>query len=112
VSKLSERILKARELKVEAGGVTFIVRRPAECDLADFRGSPNPREIVRRYVIGWEGVTEGHIVNGGDPHPLEFDRDACAEWLADRLDIVAEIVSRQVEAFNAYAERVDREKKA
>ena len=113
MSKLSERLLKARELKVEAGGVTFIVRRPAECDLSDFqRNAVDHREIARRYVVGWEGVTEGHLLNGGDPHPLPFDRDACAEWLADRADLLGAIVERLVGAYADYAAQVEREKKA
>ena len=112
MSKLSERILKAREQRVEAGGVTFIVRRPAECELADFqRQAIDHREVVRRYVVGWEGVTEGHLIHGGDPHPLPFDRDACAEWLADRADLLAAIVEKLLAAYTDYATRVEREKK-
>ena len=114
MSKLSERLLKARELRFEAGGgVILIARRPAECDLGDFRSDRvDPREIVRRYVIGWEGVTEGHLVHGGDPHPLPFDREACAEWLADRADLLAAVVEKMLEAYTEYAGAVEREKKA
>lgn len=107
---LIDKLRKAREKKVEAGGVTFIVRRPTDLDMMEMAGKVDARRLIP-FVIGWEGVTEGHLVNGGDPHPLPFDKDACAEWLADRPDLLAPVVERIIGLYSEHAERLAEEKK-
>jgi hypothetical protein len=107
---LIDKLRRAREKKVEAGGVTFIVRRPTDLDMMEMAGQVDARRLIP-FVIGWEGVTEGHLVNGGDPHPLPFDAAACAEWLADRPDLLAPVVEKIIGLYSEHAERLAAEKK-
>lgn len=107
---LVDKLRKAREQRVQAGGVTFVVRRPTDLDMMEMAGKVDARRLIP-FVIGWEGVTEGHLVNGGDPHPLSFDAAACAEWLADRPDILAPLVEKIIESYSEHAQRLADEKK-
>lgn len=107
---LVDKLRKARETRVEAGGVMFIVRRPTDLDMMEMAGRVDARRLIP-FVVGWEGVTEGHLVNGGDPHPLAFDAAACAEWLADRPDILAPLVERIIASYTEHAERLAEAKK-
>ncbi len=110
MSSLTERMRKAREQRVEAGGVVFFVRRPTDLDMMEMAGRVDARRLIP-FVVGWEGVTEGHLLRGGDPHPLAFDKEACAEWLADRPDILAPLVEQIIAAYSAHAEKLAAEKK-
>ena len=105
-----EKLRKAREARVEAGGVTFVVRRPTDLDMMEMAGRIDARRLIP-FVVGWDGVTEGHLVKGGDPHPLAFDKDACAEWLADRPDLLAPLVEKIIASYSEHAERLAGEKK-
>jgi hypothetical protein len=107
---LLDRIRKAREQKVEAGGVKFTIRRPTDLDMMEMAGTIDARRLIP-FVCGWDGVTEGHIVRGGDPHPLPFDAEACAEWLADRPDILAPLVEAIISAYSEHAKKLADEKK-
>lgn len=107
---LIDKLRKAREMRVEAGGVTFTVRRPTDLDMMELGGKVDARRLIP-FVVGWENVTEGHLVKGGDPHPLPFDKDACAEWLADRPDLLAPVVEKLITAYSEHAERLAAEKK-
>lgn len=108
--RLVERMRKARETRVQSGGVTFIVRRPTDLDMMELGRQVDARRLVP-FVVGWEGVTEGHLINGGDPHPLPFDAEACAEWLADRPDLLAPLVEIILSSYSEHAERIAAEKK-
>ena len=107
---LAERMRKAREQKVQAGGYTFVVRRPTDVDMMEMGGRVDARRLIP-YVVGWEGVAEMDLVKGGEPHPLPFDREACAEWLADRPDLLAPVVEAILAGYTAHAERLAAEKK-
>jgi hypothetical protein len=108
--QLAERIRKAREQRVPVGDVTFIVRRPTDLDMMEMGRRVEARRLIP-FVIGWEGVTEGHLLKGGDPHPLPFDATACAEWLADRPDLLEAVVTAALESYKAHAEHLTAEKK-
>ena len=101
---LVEKIRKARETKVEAGGFTFVIRRPTGLEMAEMPAISRGRAILP-YVIGWEGVREIDIAPGGDPHPLKFDADVCAEWLTDRLDLLAPVVDSVFGSFKQHADQ-------
>ncbi|MGL6245647.1 hypothetical protein [Pseudomonas sp.] len=104
MSALAEKIRKAREIKVKAGGVTFICRRPSDLEMIELRGRPTGRGILP-FIIGWEGVTEQTITGTGAPHPLDFDAAACAEWLQDRLDLLGAVMQDIVDAYQAHTEK-------
>jgi hypothetical protein len=105
MSALADKIRKAREVKVEADGLTFIVRRPTDLEMIDLRGAKMGRAIIN-FIVGWEGVTELSLTGTGAPHPLDFDADACGTWLEDRLDITSKLVES---VFKAYAEHQEKQ---
>ena len=106
MSTLSEKIRKAREIRVDVGGKTFIIRRPTTLDMIDLQGKSAARAIIP-HVIGWEGVTSLDLYPGGDAAPVPFDTDACAEWLADRVDFLVPIAQAAVDAYDTHRRRID-----
>lgn len=106
MSALIDKIRRAREQRVSAGTHTFIVRRPTDLEMLRFQQDRRP-EALLRFVVGWDDVTEGDILPGGDPHPLAFDADVCTEWLADRMDLFGPVTSAIVEAYEAHARAKD-----
>jgi hypothetical protein len=105
MSALADKLRKAREVKVEAYGFTFTCRRPTDLEMIELRGARIGRAIMP-YVIGWDGVTELSMTGSGAPHPLDFDHEACTEWLADRLDLLGAITEGVFNAYQAHAEKV------
>lgn len=101
MSVLSEKIRKAREIRVSAGGKTFIVLRPTTLDMIDLQGKTAARAIMP-HIIGWEGVTGLDLYPGGDGAPVPFDAEACAEWLSDRVDLLGPIAQAAVDAYDAH----------
>ena len=100
---LADKIRKARESTVEVGGYTFTVRRPTDLEMFELQGSVSAGRLLP-FVVGWSGVKELDLVPGGDPHPLPFDAAACAEWLADRPDLLGPIVSALVDRYAQHTE--------
>lgn len=110
MSALLQKMLRAREVRItagDAGQYTFVARRPTPIEREEKFKGENPARALLSLVIGWEGVTEGDLIPGGDPHPLPFDAAACSEWLADRPDLFAAVVDGIVKAFEAYVQRLD-----
>lgn len=98
---LIDKLRRAREFKVEAGGYSFTLRRPTDVEWIEISGQSTARAILP-FVIGWEGVKELDLIPGGDPHPLPFDAAACQEWLADRLDILPVLLEAFVKSYEAH----------
>lgn len=105
-SALVEKMRRAREQRVEAGGFSFTIRRPTELEMWELRQSERSARGMSRFVIGWDGVREMDLVANGEPHPLPFDAEACAEWLADRPDLFAVLADRILEAYNRHSEEI------
>lgn len=105
-NSLVEKIRKSREQHVPVGKYTFIVRRPTDMEMLEFRLDRRPIALLR-FVIGWEGVTEGDIIPGGDPHPAPFEADACAEWLSDRMDLFGPVSEAVIAAYEAHRRTQD-----
>lgn len=107
---LAQKIRKARESRVEVGGYGFLIRRPTALEMMEINGKPRGRAYLG-FVIGWDGVTQLDLIPGGDPHPLEFDADVCAEWLTDRLDLLAPLTNAIDAAYEAHEARLEGAKK-
>src|SRR5438128_700032 len=91
--RLAAKMRKAREFTLEVGGFTFTLRRPTETEWVDNVSGAGTTERFLPFVVDWSGVKEMDMINGGDPHPLPFDRDVCREWLRDRSDLYGPIIS-------------------
>lgn len=106
MSALAEKIRKARESNVEAGGFVFTIRRPTDMEMLAFSRSRRMEDLVR-HVVGWDKVREMDLIPGGDPHPLPFDAEACSEWLLDRSDLLAPLVEKILAAYEAHKKKQD-----
>jgi hypothetical protein len=89
---LQSQLLKARESKVSIGRMSFTIRRPTEMQLIRMR-RPDSSSIdinlktIQTHVVGWEGVLESDIVNGGASDPVPFDVDLYSAWIEDRPEV-------------------------
>lgn len=92
MSKLAEKMRKAREVRIEVREHVFVALRPTDLDMLEFRDGITPRTLLR-FVIGWEKVRELDLLPGGDPHPLDFDAEAMVEWAADDPEIFSALVN-------------------
>lgn len=110
MSVLVDKLRKAREVTVEVGGFGFVIRRPTALEMIEIQNQPRGRAILP-FVIGWDGVKELDLIPGGDPHPLAFDADVCAEWLTDRLDLLAPVAEAVFAAFAAHESALEGAKK-
>ncbi len=104
---LIEQLKKAREVRIQSGDVVFIITRPTDMDVAiNGRLEINEREIFKKYVIGWDGVTERHIVASGDNMPAEFSAALFSSWIEDHPEHWNPIINGISEAYLAHKQRV------
>ena len=102
MSALLQKMLRAREKRVIIGRHTFIVRRPTPLEHEENLRKGNIARGILDFVVGWDGVTEADLVKGGDPHPVLFDAEVCAEWLSDRPDLFEPIARNVVDSFGEH----------
>ncbi len=102
---LADKLRKARELEVKSNGFTFTVRRPTDLEMVELQSKSAARAIIP-FIIGWEGVSELSMFDGGTPHPIQFDSDACDQWLQDRLDILSVIIAATYKAYEEHQIKV------
>lgn len=103
---VAEKLRRARQITKEIGGFSFTLRRPTDLEMLELRHATTPRNFIR-FVVDWGPVSELDLgVPGGDPHPLAFDAEACAEWLADRPDLLVPIYEKILELYEAHAARL------
>lgn len=106
MSALSDKIRKARESVVSASGFDFTIRRPTDVDMIEFSQHRDSTKLLK-FVVGWDKVREMDILPGGDGHPAPFDPEACAEWLADRADLLGVLVTAIIDAYQAHKSRLE-----
>lgn len=101
MSNLSEKIRKSREFRREIEGWKLIMRRPTdyERDKIFRQDDLDALDIVTTFVVGWEDVTEAHLVPSGSSDPIDFDRDAWREIVQDLPDIWNEITKAVVDSW-------------
>ncbi len=107
---LADKIRKARETKVEVAGFSFTIRRPTDVEMMTLRGEGSVSRLFP-FVVDWDGVREIDMIPGGDPHPLKFDEEAFAEWVADRPDILGPLVDAILGAYRKHVDKLEGELK-
>ena len=103
MSALADRIRRARESQVEAGGHSFTIRRPTDAAAASL-GIASAVDIVGRFTVGWT-LKEIDLVPGGSAVDVPFDAEAFEEWVSDRPDIIAALAGAIVEAYKAHVDK-------
>jgi hypothetical protein len=104
---LIDKIRNARQTRVEAGGFTFICRRPTYREAQEMKSKGvTGWELLDRFILGWEGVKESDIVSSGDSSPAEFSPELCAEWLADRPQMWEGISDAILNEYKSYVEKL------
>ena len=102
---LVEKIRKARETSVEAGGRRFVIRRPTDEEaLANSRAGASLLDVVRQFTIGWE-MTELDLIPGGSPTPVPFSAELFGEWVADQPSIWEPLGNAILAAYKAHADK-------
>lgn len=99
---LIEKIKKARQIPVPVRDFMIIVRRPTDLEWFEIKGRINPRQLLD-FVDGWDKVTEGHIINGGDPHPVPFDLDVAKAWLEDDPQLMGQVIQAVIDGYEQHA---------
>ncbi len=107
MSKLSEKIRRAREKSIPVREHTFTILRPTDLDMLEFRGDISPRHLLK-FVTGWgDTVTELALkIPGGDPHPLPFDGEALVEWAADDSEVFTALINGITGAYSEHQSAV------
>lgn len=101
-----QKMLRAREQVVEAGGFKFTVRRPTDVDMMALSGMGGVDRVFK-FVIGWSGVRELDLIPGGDGAAVEFSPELCREWLCDRPDLAAPLVEQILGSYKTHAEAIE-----
>ena len=106
MSALSEKMRKTREMRVDCGnGKTLTVLRPTPLQWEEIVKSGNIVAGVIGLVIGWSGFVEMDFIPGGDPHPLPFDPEACAEFLSDNPATFSSVADAVIDGMTQYMEK-------
>lgn len=99
---LIEKLIRARERVVEAGGHKFTIRRPTDADALAMQERA-PLDFVRKFVVGWN-LAEIDLVPGGAPEPVPFDADLWSAWVGDHPELWEPLATQIV---NDYAKHVE-----
>lgn len=111
MSDLIERIRKARQSRVTVEGKTFIVRRPTDWEAYEMRKDTREMDVLEKFVVAWEGVTELDLVPGGDSTPAAFSKELFAEWIQDHPDFWAPIFAEITSGYKKHAENLSETEK-
>lgn len=103
MSALADKIRRARESKVDAGGHSFTIRRPTDAEAATL-GGMDTVGILGRFVVGWN-LKEIDVIPGGSPIDAPFDAEAFGEWVSDQPDIIGTLAQAVIDSYKAHVAR-------
>lgn len=102
---LIDKIRKARETGVEAGGWKFTIRRPTDEEaLRVSREDFGMLDIVKQFTVGWE-MSEIDLIPGGNPDKIPFDAALFGEWVADQPSVWEPLAQAIMDAYKAHADK-------
>ena len=105
MSALAEKLRRARQSRIEIDGRKFVITRPTDADAASL-GGMTMVEIICRFVVGWDGMTELDLgLPGGTGAPVDFSADVFGEWIVDQPQCWAPMAEAIVGAYKAHAEK-------
>mgnify|MGYP000010448999 CR=1 FL=1 len=89
----------------------FLLRPLEEQALAMMHAKSVTIDDVCRHADGWEGITQADLLGpelGSQDEAVDFAPEIFSEFVRDRADLMAELVTRLAEAINAhFARRAD-----
>jgi hypothetical protein len=103
MSALADKIRRARESTIEAGGHSFTIRRPTDAEAMSL-GDASVMDLVQRFVVGWN-LKEIDLIPGGSPVAAAFESDAFTEWVSDQPDVIGTLSTAIVSAYKTHAEK-------
>lgn len=104
---LIDKIRKARETTVEAGGRTFTIRRPTDEEAMRMRSNGDDLlVIVKAFTVGWN-LTELDLIPGGGPEKVTFDSALFGEWVADQPAVWEPLGNAILDCYKAHADKRD-----
>lgn len=102
---LIDKIRKAREVTVEAGGHSFTIRRPTDEEALRMGSEGSDMfSIVRAHTVGWN-LKELDLIPGGGPEPVAFDSELFGEWLGDQPEVWQPLGEAILEAYKAHSDK-------
>lgn len=99
---LLEKLIRARERGVEAGGHKFTIRRPTDADAFAMQERA-PLDFVRQFVVGWD-LAEIDLVPGGGPEKVQFDAALWAVWVGDHPELWEPLATQIVDDYRKHVE--------
>ena len=82
---LARRMEREREFWVDvAPGKRIKFLRPLMDEARTFGAEFNMANVCK-FLRGWEGITEGDLIAGNSPAPVEFDVDLATALLRDHI---------------------------
>ena len=100
---LIDKIKKSRESSVIVNDKKFTVRRPTDFEAISM-GDMNAKQVLSRFVIGWAGMQEIDLIEGGDAVDVEFSTDLFISWSEGNLDVWAELIAAINDSYHRYYE--------
>jgi hypothetical protein len=98
--ELAEKIRKRREFPLVVGKWRLTLKRPTDVEMgAVWKEEVSDGEVARRFVVGWDGMTEDDVYGGGGTDAVPFTSECWSEVVADRLELWKPIVTAILEAY-------------
>lgn len=100
MSALADKIRKARQFAREIDGWKLTLRRPTDEEAATFfRDELSPVDVAKKFVVGWQGVLERDLIEGGSDQPARFDQETWAAVIEDMPEMWQPITTAVVDAW-------------
>lgn len=110
MSDLIALIKKARESQVSYKNWKFTVRRPTDLEVQEMRGTTiREGDVMRRFVVGWSGITELDLIAGGTNLAVPFETELFMEWVADHTEVWPLLVGTALTLYEAHQKKVETE---
>lgn len=113
MSSLADKIRESRRIEIPVGEIKFTAYRITDEQFRIFaRDGLSGAEVCRRQVIGWDGVKESDIIDGGSDNPVKFEKQLFDLIIGDKPDWWEELEKKIIDsADQRFRERFENRKK-
>lgn len=112
MSAITEKMLRARETRIDVCGHKLTIRRPTQLDIAELSNTKDGFGLrnMLRFVVGWD-FKEIDLVPGGTSDQVKFDQDALLIWVEDNEQSWSAIMDGILDAYKSHAAKIEAEAK-